>query len=190
MHSHQRVSSGFTLIESVIVIIVMGLAMLTIANFLVPQIARSGDPHYQTRAAALGQSVMTQILARSFDHHSDFQGGLVRCSSSDTGATDCSAFNGNSRSLGIDSDRGETDDNPNRYDDVDDFIGCWTPSATAGCNDLNSLIGDSNGTYRNFRLDITVAYANASDASLKRISLTLSASNQTPISFIGYRGNY
>lgn len=183
-------TSGFTLIESVIVIVVMGLAMITIINFLVPQISRSADPHYQVRAAALGQSVMTQILARGFDHHSDFQGGAVRCSSVDAGAEVCSAIGASSRSLGIDSDRGETADNPQSYDDVDDFIGCWTPGGSQGCNNLDDLISDSASSYRNFRLDIDVSYPDSSDASLKQVSLTISASNQSAIRLIGYRGNY
>ncbi|NVD07581.1 prepilin-type N-terminal cleavage/methylation domain-containing protein [Vibrio sp. JPW-9-11-11] len=182
--------SGFTLIESVIVIVVMGLAMLTIINFLVPQISRSADPHYQVRAAALGQSVMTQVLARGFDHHSDFQGGAVRCSSVDVGAIDCSAFDTSSRSLGLDSDRGETAENPQSYDDVDDFIGCWVPGGSEICSDLDDLISDGSSSYRNFRLDIDVSYPDASDASLKQVSLIISASNQSPIRLIGYRGNY
>ena len=73
---------GFTLIESIVVIVVMGIAMLTITSFLVPQVSRSADPHYQTRAAALGQSVMTLILARKFDQFTGNLGGFPLCSSS------------------------------------------------------------------------------------------------------------
>ncbi|UPQ88300.1 type IV pilus modification PilV family protein [Vibrio sinaloensis] len=190
MKSKRSISCGFTLIESVIVIVIMGLAMITIVNFLAPQIARSADPHYQTRVAALGQSVMTQILARGFDHHSDFQGGRVRCSSLDLGSTQCSGFGSSSRVLGIDSDRGETVANPLQYDDVDDFIGCWTPGATNGCRDLNALLADGGSSYANFRLDIAVQYANGAGATLKQVTLTIAASNQPAIRLVGYRGNY
>lgn len=82
-------SRGFTLIESIVVIIVLGIAMVTITSFLAPQVASSADPQYQNRSVALGQSLMNQILARGFDEHSDFDGGLVRCG--DAGATACSA---------------------------------------------------------------------------------------------------
>ncbi|MEH0688594.1 type II secretion system protein [Vibrio cholerae] len=184
---------GFTLIESVIVIVVMGLAMVTIVSFLSPQIARSGDPHYDTRAAALGQSVMTQILARGFDHHSDNQGGLVRCSSSvNVGSKVCSGLVGSETpNLGLDI--GETDDEPGLYDDVDDFIGCWVPNGPGGenqCRNLNDLINDDSGSYKNFRLDVAVDYAQPNDASLKKLELTISASNHQPITLIGFRGNY
>ena len=40
-------SRGFTLIESIVVIIVLGIAMVTISSFLAPQVASSADPQYQ-----------------------------------------------------------------------------------------------------------------------------------------------
>lgn len=170
--------TGFTLIESVIVIVVMGIAMLTITSFLAPEISRSADPHYQTRAAALGQSVMTQILARNFDEHSGTQGGLPLCSA--VGESDCTDIG----DFGKDS--GESDNNPATYNDVDDFQGCWEPLATNGCRDLNLLVGSSS--YVNFRLDVAVTYAIPNQ--LKQIELKVSASNQTPIELNAYRGNY
>mgnify|MGYP000223744879 CR=1 FL=1 len=173
-------SRGFTLVESVIVIIVMGIAMLTITSFLVPQISRSADPHYQTRAAALGQSVMTQILARKFDQNSGNQGGIPRCSSTDTGQTPCTV----QADFGIDT--GETNNNPTAYNDVDDFHGCWEPLAANGCRDLNLLVGGNR--YLNFRLDVEVTYLTVN--KLKSIKLTVSAHNQTPIVLYAYRGNY
>ncbi|KLN65407.1 MULTISPECIES: type IV pilus modification PilV family protein [Vibrio] len=173
-------SRGFTLVESVIVIVVMGIAMLTISSFLVPQISRSADPHYQTRAAALGQSVMTQILARKFDQNSGNQGGIPRCSSTDAGSTPCTAIG----SFGIDT--GETNNNPDAYNDVDDFHGCWEPLGANSCRDLNLLVGGT--TYLNFRVDVAVTYAVTNQ--LKRIRLTVTASNQTPIVLNAYRGNY
>ncbi|MFA0350622.1 type II secretion system protein, partial [Vibrio sp. 10N.222.55.C6] len=51
-------SRGFTLIESIVVIIVLGVAMVTITSFLAPQVAGSADPQYQNRSVALGQSLM------------------------------------------------------------------------------------------------------------------------------------
>lgn len=72
-------SSGMTLIEMIIAIVLMGIAMVAFTSFLVPQIRDSAIPHYQTRAAALGQGFMSQILSRGFDQWSDFDGGTVRC---------------------------------------------------------------------------------------------------------------
>ncbi len=70
---------GFTLIESIVAMVIIAIAMVTLISFLYPQIERSATPHYQTRAAHLGQSLLSQILARGFDHNSDFDGGKKRC---------------------------------------------------------------------------------------------------------------
>lgn len=181
-----RRACGFTLIESVIVIVIMGIAMITMSSLLSPQLARSGNSHYQTRAAALGQSLMTQILARSFDEESDENGGLIRCSSSDIGAPDCTL----QENFGPDGTIEPTD--PTAFNDVDDYIGCWEPEGTNGCNDLNAIVGDTSTTYRNFRVDISVEYNNTdyADWSMKRVDMTIQASNQPELNFSGYRGNY
>ncbi|MGF1909078.1 prepilin-type N-terminal cleavage/methylation domain-containing protein [Vibrio kasasachensis] len=174
---------GFTLIESIVVMVVMAFAMVTITRFLMPQVASSADPHYQSRAAALGQSVMTSILARGFDEKSDSVGGAMRCSSVDSGATACMPASG------LGPDGSET---PQQFNDVDDFIGCWTPNGASSCNDLYDLIsaGENSG-YHNFRLDIAVAYSTSTSAQMvKKITLTVHASDQTPIEYVAYRGNY
>ena len=170
---------GFTLVECIIVMVIMALAMITMSKFLVPQVTRSSNPHYQTRAAALGQSVMATILARGFDHNSDFKGGEVRCGEVALGGADCS--------LVLGSEEAEV----SLYNDVDDYIGCWIPDgalATNGCKDLNALVGDSDTTYHNFRLDIEVTQPRINQ--VKHIVLTISAPNQTPIVLHADKGNY
>ncbi|MFA0238788.1 MULTISPECIES: prepilin-type N-terminal cleavage/methylation domain-containing protein [Vibrio] len=178
IHKSPVKERGFTLIESVIVIVIMGLAMMTIINFLAPQVSRSGDPHYQTRSAALGQSVMSMILARGFDENSDFDGGEFRCGEGASGVN-CTA----------EANFGPEEADIALYNDVDDYDGCWEPGATNGCRDLNLLL-DENGatTYRNYRLDVDVTYQMVDQ--LKRINLTISASNYPPIVLDAYRGNY
>lgn len=167
---------GFTLIESIIVIVIMALAMITLSQFLVPQIVRSANPHYQARAAALGQSVMSTILARGFDHNSDFKGGDIRCGETALSGAACSTALTHEESF------------VSAYNDVDDYQGCWEPKGTNGCKDLNTLVGDSATTYKNFRLDIEVTYQQVD--KIKHIALTISAPNQTPIKLHTYKGNY
>ncbi|GAL10359.1 MSHA pilin protein MshD [Vibrio astriarenae] len=70
---------GFTLIESVIAIVILAIAMLTITTMLVPNVLRSAEPQYQVRAAALAETLFNQILSRSFDENSAHDGGLERC---------------------------------------------------------------------------------------------------------------
>ncbi|MEZ8309457.1 prepilin-type cleavage/methylation domain-containing protein [Vibrio splendidus] len=67
-------AKGFTLIESVIVIVLLGFAALTLSSFLVPQSAQSSDANYYNRAAALGGSVMSRLLAQSYNDIDAFNG--------------------------------------------------------------------------------------------------------------------
>ncbi|ARP39354.1 hypothetical protein K08M4_26280 [Vibrio syngnathi] len=178
-HKLSAKQRGFTLIESVIVIVVMGLAMMTIINFLTPQIDRSGDPHYQTRSAALGQSVMSMILARGFDENSDFDGGELRCGEGAAAGVNCTT----------EANFGPEEADIAQYNDVDDYDGCWEPGATNGCQDLNLLLGENGATtYSNYRLEVDVTYQIVDQ--LKRINLTILALNQPPIVLDAYRGNY
>ncbi|MDF5612411.1 prepilin-type N-terminal cleavage/methylation domain-containing protein [Vibrio parahaemolyticus] len=186
-------SSGMTLIEMIIAIVLMGIAMVAFTSFLVPQIRDSAIPHYQTRAAALGQGFMSQILARGFDENSDFDGGLVRCGETVLGGTECST------SLGADS--GES--NPTSFNDVDDYIGCWSTSTTASQCDgvprgnISDVLGaDSTEQYKNFRLEVSVAYDDLTDKApdeiteYKKVTLRIFAGNTQPLTLTAIKGNY
>ncbi|EGQ8018818.1 type II secretion system GspH family protein [Vibrio sp. B511a] len=189
---------GMTLIEMIIAIVLMGIAMAAFTSFLVPQIRDSAIPHYQTRAAALGQGFMSQILARGFDENSDFDGGLVRCGETVLGGKDCST------SLGADSD----ESNPASFNDVDDYIGCWyTKSTKAKCNstplyELSNVLGTSmESDYKNFRVEVKVQYVESDGTGVnnpsleeitayKRVTMTIYAGQTQPLTLSAIRGNY
>ncbi|EJL6726021.1 MULTISPECIES: type IV pilus modification PilV family protein [Vibrio] len=191
-------SSGMTLIEMIIAIVLMGIAMVAFTSFLVPQIRDSAIPHYQTRAAALGQGFMSQILARGFDENSDFDGGLVRCGETVLDGKDCST------SLGADSD----ESNPASFNDVDDYIGCWyTKSTKAKCNstplyELSNVLGTSmESDYKNFRVEVKVQYVESDGTGVnnpsleeitayKRVTMTIYAGQTQPLTLSAIRGNY
>ncbi|MDK9737655.1 type II secretion system GspH family protein [Vibrio sp. D404a] len=65
---------GFTLIESVIVIVLLGFAALTLSSFLAPQAAQTSDASYYNRASALGSSVMSRLLAQTYSGIDAFDG--------------------------------------------------------------------------------------------------------------------
>lgn len=181
---------GFTLIESIIVMVVMAIAMVTFIQFLVPQIANSGDPHYQSRAAALGQSVMTKVLARKFDQNSDNLGGAIRCSSVDVDSVPCTGLSGTAK-LGRDTVDG-VEEVEAVFNDVDDYIGCWTANSSGGCQDLYQLISDGeDSAYHNFRVDIDAAYeTNTAQKMVKKVTFTITAGKHSPIKYVAYRGNF
>ena len=103
---------GFTLVELIIGLVVLGLAVVMLAMLFFPQAQRSAEPILQTRAAGLGQALMLEIMSKSFDQHSDRTGGLLRCGETDAPAcTEPTALgpdSGGTRAL---------------FNDVDDYHG-------------------------------------------------------------------
>ncbi|ELL4667076.1 type II secretion system protein [Vibrio fluvialis] len=185
---------GFTLVESIVAMVIIGLAMVVLISFLYPQVERSATPHYQTRAANLGQSLMSQILARGFDNNSDFDGGAIRCgeNKSDGTATTCSTV------LGSDGEN-----SPAQFNDVDDYIGCWYGDNASECgsettkNPLTNILGTNvAANYRHFTVFIAVDYVNSAFqpvsaiTEMKRIELTIDTGNYGRYTFVAYRGNY
>ncbi|MDK9778922.1 MULTISPECIES: prepilin-type N-terminal cleavage/methylation domain-containing protein [Vibrio] len=183
---------GMTLIEMIIAIVLLGIAMTIFSSALIPPIKEASSSHYQSRAVALGQSMMSQILSRNFDHNSDINGGWLRCG--EEGAPDCSE-------LKADTDDGES--TPATFNDVDDYIGCWFTSETkvdcpAGMPQyaLQDVIGlSANDTYKNFRVQVSVT-EKTKDVNgeaipkMRRVELQIFASNAQVMSLFGYRGNY
>lgn len=183
---------GFTLIESIVVMVIIGLAMVTLVSFLYPQVERSAAPHYQTRAANLGQSMMSQLLALGFDEHSDFDGGFLRCG--EEGAESCTS----PESLGRDDEA-----TPDEFNDVDDYIGCWYSDSASDCSSASSayplanVLGqDVSANYRHFTVTVAVSYAGSSYqpvaavTELKQIRLTVNTGGYGQYQFVAYRGNY
>ncbi|MBT0114497.1 type II secretion system protein [Vibrio alginolyticus] len=201
-------SSGMTLIEMIIAIVLMGIAMVAFTSFLVPQIRDSAIPHYQTRAAALGQGFMSQILSRGFDQWSDFDGGTVRCGEPKDSPHLDNPLNLCSSTLGVDTDYGEDASNPSSFNDVDDYIGCWyTQGTKANCNstplyELSNVLGTSMANdYKNFRVEVKVQYVESDGAGVnnpsleditahKRVTMTIYAGQTQPLTLSAIRGNY
>jgi MSHA pilin protein MshD len=180
---------GFTLVESIVAMVIIGLAMVVLISFLYPQVERSATPHYQTRAANLGQSLMSQILARGFDNNSDFDGGAIRCGEA---STTCSSVLGP-----------EGESSPAQFNDVDDYIGCWYGDNASECgsettkNPLTNILGTNvAANYRHFTVFIAVDYVNSAFqpvsaiTDMKRIELTIDTGNYGRYTFVAYRGNY
>ncbi len=179
-----RKVKGFTLVESIIAMVIMGFAMITLISFLYPQVERSATPHYQTRAANLGQSLMSQILARGFDENSDFDGGLVRCGELGTSCTDPSK-------LGRDG----SESLPSHFNDVDDYIGCWWTDSVSDCgsnaptSSLSNILGvDTASKYTHFTVIIDVDYTH--NDSMKKVDIKINTGRYGEFDFIGFRGNY
>ncbi|WCE30009.1 type II secretion system protein [Vibrio sp. SCSIO 43137] len=177
---------GFTLIESIVAIVVMGVAMVTLTSLLFPQFQDSAKPQYEVRAAALANSLLTEVMARRYDENSNPDGEVVRCGEGDP-CTLQSAF-------GPDG----TESDPASFDDVDDYIGCWTTNtaSNAYCStvagNLDDVFGDAiSSEYPNFAADIDVVSATiAGNSQFKKVTVTVTAGSYGEYQFSAYRGNY
>ncbi|MGF1886550.1 prepilin-type N-terminal cleavage/methylation domain-containing protein [Photobacterium profundum] len=214
-----RLNRGFTLIEGIITIVILGIAMVTLTSFLFPQAERSATPYYQARSAAIGNAFLNEILSRKFDENSDPNGdSVLRCGELELGAKECtleSNFGPKSDEIYwvIDPDNGNrptTRLNVSLANDVDDFDGCWGDKPLCDSRykkqdwrgPIESLIsGDKEAAekYLNMAVSVLVSYdsslnsPSAKDKYLyqhKRIVVEVDAGRYGKYDFVAYRSNY
>jgi MSHA pilin protein MshD len=159
---------GATLVELVITIVIISVAIAGVVGAFSLITGRSADPLNQTRAVALAQLYMDEILSRRYDEDTP-SGGVPR-------ATGCA----------IGTEAGETDRAD--YDDVDDYVAITdaVPENAEG----TPLVAD----YDNFRISIAVECAGSElglpNDDAKRIDLTvIDPSSQTYV-FSVYKANF
>lgn len=156
---------GATLVELVMTIVIISVAIAGVVGAFSVITGRSADPLNQTRAVALSQLYMDEILSRNYDENTPPGGFPKHEGCSITGETD--------RKL---------------YNDVDDYDGIDNEEPA-------NADGDSLGTaYSAFRVSVTVSCAGdevgLAVADAKRIDITITdPSNQTYL-FTAYRANF
>lgn len=190
--NHQQ---GYTLVELVIGIVVFGVALVLLSATLFPMFAKSANPHYEARAAALGQAVMNDILARQFDKHADPNGSRWRCDENAEAVIAQGIIAPNpipSCSSPLSAGTG--------FVAVEDYIGCWGERAacTQGYQGpLTALIGGSGDDYRGFTVNIHVEYDSHTfadnthnDRLYKRIDLYVDTEHFGRVDLTAYRSNF
>ncbi|MGI5310592.1 type IV pilus modification PilV family protein [Rheinheimera sp. WS51] len=187
MLGYKKLQQGVTLIELIIGIVVLAISLTLVTSVLGPLFIKSTDPWHQVRATELGQSLMNEILARSFDENSSRSGSLLRCN--EAGALACTS----QANFGPDGSETRL-----QFDDVDDFIAVNSlADALAYIDDA----GEREKYYRNYQVSVAVRYATAADLSLssgaaigaeqlKVITLTVTTPNGEPIQFSALKGNW
>ncbi|KXI23230.1 type IV pilus modification PilV family protein [Photobacterium sanguinicancri] len=212
--------AGFTLIEGVITIVILGIAMVTMTSFIFPQVERSATPHYQARAAAISNAFLNEILSRKFDHNSEpVRDVHLRCGESGIACTVPDVVTGR-----------WPEDDPLEYtdivdangdvigkrlnvefaDDVDDFHGCWGDAKLCRQRYLSyqwqglienlldpSRTPDEDVGYNNMTLRVDVSYGSPSTGvgdpaqrTFKRITIEVDTGRYGLYDFVAYRGNY
>lgn len=142
-YSKNRLTSGFTLIELIVGMVVLSISFSLITSLILPLNEKSAEQLHQVRASELGQSMMNEILSRAFDDNSDMVGGLVRCGEEGTTCT-------NSNNLGSESGENVSA----LFDDVDDYIDFDFST------EVNALGDPYLSLYPGFSVNIKVCYSN------------------------------
>lgn len=181
-----RRERGITLIEVIVVIVVLGIALTAITNFLGLNTQRGADTYDETKAIELAQSYLGEIKAKRYDENSPV-GGVPPCDGF-SGGSACTAD--------IDSALGPDSGESARvlFDDVDDFDDLDEGSGSG--NPLLDAEGNSRTGYQSFRVQVQVTYSGASaprsgsTSDSKKVILTVTQPNGEALAFTIHRGNY
>lgn len=194
-------NKGFTLIEIIMTILILGLSSLILIPFF-GAIVHSPDPLIREKAISLGQALMDEILSKRWDHNTPNGGGPIKTTeSNDTGATDCTAgCTGGVRidcyrcthsgypnylatdPLGREGGENPTADDRTLWNDIDDYIGLDEPIAGNFYDqDGQQLPGGFNG----YRRKAFIKYINSNLANIDHNTVaSVSATTDTKLIFV------
>lgn len=112
---------GFTLIEMILGIVVMGIAISGVLSIMLSFVKTSTEPIFETKASILAEHVMNRIYRVSFDHNSDHYGGECRCDEINQTSSFMCANQACTDSIGVDIQLELNAQDPLPFNDVDDF---------------------------------------------------------------------
>lgn len=131
-----------TLIELVTVIVILSVALIGVTAAVSAAMSRTSDVMVETRAVALAQSYLDEILGKRFDEHSAPR-GIPPCRSNCTDAADFGFL--------ADGEAGRS-----AFDDVDDYHGLV--EGDDAINPLQDADGNERLVYENYRVTVNVRY--------------------------------
>lgn len=179
MGVNHTAAKGFTLIELVVGMIVLGIALVMLTSLLFPQADRAADTLHRVRSAELAHSILNEIWGKRYDQNSNPNGGVPACGAAAR------------PDLGLpagDACTEEADFGPgalarNAYRDVDDYHGL----------NQNSLILNSSlkyaDEYSNYQLLVKVSYPFANKHS-KLVAIDVTTPSGEVITYNALRSNY
>lgn len=166
----RHIKAGFTLIELVIGMMVIGISIVMLTSMLFPQADRAAATLQRVKSAELAHSVMNEIWGKRYDQNTNPNGGVPACNSP-TG-TICSTSMGND---------GESRD---AFNDVDDYHGL----------DQDDMMLDSSQTYAqaypNYEIQVSVTYLDSVTKAQKLITVDVTTPSNEVITYQTVRSNY
>ncbi|MFO1265033.1 MAG: prepilin-type N-terminal cleavage/methylation domain-containing protein [Rhodoferax sp.] len=151
MCTTERRQRGFTLIELIIFIVIVGIGVTGILSVYTNTIRNSADPMVRKQAMAIAESLMEEITAKEY-------------------ANPTGGYTGVTRSL---------------WDDVDDYNGYTSATVV-------DLQGSTVAGLTGYRIApaVSVATTTLGAATVKKIIVNVTDTQNNVVTLTGYRGNY
>ena len=169
--------TGFTLIELVLTIVIIGIAGVGIGSALAFNLSHQSDGMEYARTAALAQAYIEEIVAKRYDENTP-AGGVPPCSTATTPCSSAANFDdGEARAA---------------FDDVDDYDNLDESPPL-------HLDGTVRAEYARYRVRVNVSYASAAQVTAlgltdttdaKVITVTVNPPGGNTTSFSVTRANF
>jgi MSHA pilin protein MshD len=171
LHRLSQSAGGFTLIELVIGMMVIGIAIVMLTSMLFPQADRAAATLHRVRSAELAHSVMNEVWGKRYDQNTNPNGGVPACNVS--GGITCTL----AVLLGPEETR-------NMFNDVDDYHGLVE---TAKMLDSSQTYAQA---YPRYKLNVSVEYLDPTTQAKKLITVYVTTPAGEVITYQAVRSNY
>jgi MSHA pilin protein MshD len=181
---------GFTLIETIVGIVVLSIAFSIFTTLIYPLANQSAEQVHQIKAAELGQSMINEILGKAFDENSEMSGGFYRCGEDQNNDGEIKSTDGETCSTVLaNEEAGERE----LFDDVDDYNGLVVIESSLG--DSDSLSDMYIGYQVNVKVINDSDYDGDNDSAdnnytAKLITVTITTPQDFNFVFSVYRVNF
>lgn len=160
---------GFTLIEIVIVIVVLGIAMLPLLMMYTNVVVKSTDSQAMRVSSALGQDLMEEILSKRYDENPEEPWT-------------------EKQDLGVDGVENPAD--KTTFDDVDDFVD-WAPPGDEYFPGFNNYTAGVGVIYVNpDDLNTDAGVAPTEDTDFKKITVTIRYRGSDKLDIVSVKQGY
>lgn len=162
----RRFHQGFTLIEMIIFIVIVGIGVAGVLSIFNTSVKSSADPLVRKQALAIAESLLEEILLKEFRDPNGGTNGVTTCTG---GAFLSGEGPSNSRSSA---------------DDVCDYNGY---SASV----IRDMDGNSIGSLAGYSVtSVAVTSPTISGIVFKQVVVTVTDTQSNTVSLTGYRGDY
>jgi len=172
----QHPQAGFTLVETVIVIVLVGVMMAGMTSLFMNNVSNSHRPYLRQKALAVTNAFMDEILRKQWNEATPLGGGCVNTASGScvTGPAVIA--------IGTDGESRAT------YDDIDDYHGLsQSPPQDSSGTDMPGYIG--------YTVNVSVVQPGANwnavpTADVRLITVSVTSSSNETLSVSAYRVNF